>query len=150
MIREREKDLVLGGWANPNGDAETQVRFLLDPGFAGEFYLTQIVSHHRLRPVESFLKQTRQRGVAIPGIFGVFYYRSANEKTLQALSQFLPVPSAELHAEFEAGASPQEVCARTLRALINLGATHFYVSNLPLGRAGTVFAEIVERVGVTA
>jgi hypothetical protein len=108
------------------------------------------VSHHRFRAVERFLEQARQSGVAIPGMFGVFYYRSANTSTLNTLSQFLPVPSAELQAEFRAGASPPEVCARTLRALIDIGARHFYISNLPLARAGTVFAEIVERVGVTA
>ena len=28
----------------------------------------------------------------LPGIFGVFYYRSANPKTLETLKQFLPVP----------------------------------------------------------
>ena len=29
----------------------------------------------------------------MPGIFGVFYYRSANPKTLEMLKQFLPVPA---------------------------------------------------------
>jgi hypothetical protein len=150
MIREREKDLVLGGWATPNGDAATQVGFLLDPAFSGEFYLTQIVSHHRLRPVEQFLQQATRSGVTMPGMFGVFYYRSGNAATLSTLGQFLPVPAAELRAEFQAGASPQEICARTLRALIDLGARHFYISNLPLARAGATFTEILERVGVTA
>ena len=31
-------------------------------------------------------------GVELPGVFGVFYYRSANRKTLDILSRFLPVP----------------------------------------------------------
>ena len=53
----------------------------------------------------------------MPGIFGVFYYRSANPKTLAALKQFLPVPVDGLRAEFAAGASAEEICARTIRAL---------------------------------
>ena len=68
-------------------------------------------------------------------MFGVFYYRSANPKTLQALSGFLPVPVEELTREFADGASPEEICARSIRALTEAGVRHFYVSNLPLGTA---------------
>jgi hypothetical protein len=32
---------------------------------------------------------------------------------------------------------------------MDVGARHFYLSNLPPGRAQTVFAAILERVGVT-
>ncbi len=39
------------------------------------------------------------------GLFGVFYYRSANPRTLDMLSQFLPVPADALAAEFAAGAT---------------------------------------------
>ena len=67
----------------------------------------------------------------MPGVFGVFYYRSANPKTLEMLSQFLPVPVEALKQEFAAGATPIDVCARTIRFLIDAGARHFYVSNLP-------------------
>ena len=53
----------------------------------------------------------------MPGVFGVFYYRSANAKTLEMLSQFLPVPVEALTAEFAGGATPIDVCARTIRCL---------------------------------
>ena len=45
------------------------------------------------------------------------------------------MPVEELIAEFEGGATPVEVAARTIRALKQHGARHFYVSNLPLARA---------------
>ena len=48
----------------------------------------------------------------MPGMFGVFYYRSANARTLSALSGFLPVPAEELTAEFGAGATADEICAQ--------------------------------------
>ena len=67
-------------------------------------------------------------------MFGVFYYRSANPRTLELLSRFLPVPAAALAAEFAAGATPVDVCARTLRAMMDVGVRHFYISNLPLHR----------------
>jgi 5,10-methylenetetrahydrofolate reductase len=150
QIRAREPRLVLGGWANPHGSATGQVDYLLDEHFNAEFYLTQVVSHLDLKPVERFIREARTRGVAIPGIFGVFYYRSANPKTLEVLRDFLPVPAERLITEFGAGATPVDVCARTLRALIDIGARHFYISNLPLGRATTTLHAIMERVGVTA
>jgi hypothetical protein len=149
-IRGREPRLRLGGWANPYGDAATQVDYLLDDCFTGEFYLTQVVSHLEVAPVERFVTETRRRGVTLPGMFGVFYYRSANPKTLDALRGFLPVPVKGLIDEFAAGATPVEVCARTLRAMLDVGARHFYISNLPLGRATATLHAILERVGVTA
>jgi 5,10-methylenetetrahydrofolate reductase len=149
-IRAREPRLVLGGWANPHGSAPAQLDYLLDEHFTGEFYLTQVVSHLDLNPVERFMAEARTRGLSIPGIFGVFYYRSANPKTLEVLRDFLPVPAERLIAEFGAGATPVDVCARTLRALMDIGARHFYISNLPLGRATATLHAIMERVGVTA
>jgi 5,10-methylenetetrahydrofolate reductase len=141
-IRSREPHLALGGWANPNADAERQAGYLVDGTFNAEFYLTQIVSHHETAPIERFLEAAARRNVALPGMFGVFYYRSANPKTLQVLRQFLPVPVEGLLAEFQSGASPVEVCARTIRTLKALGVRHFYVSNLPLARAQRTLAAI--------
>jgi 5,10-methylenetetrahydrofolate reductase len=149
-IRARQPRLALGGWANPHGTASMQVDYLLDEHFNAEFYLTQVVSHLDLKPVEGFMAEARARGVTIPGMFGVFYYRSANPKTLEVLRDFLPVPAEPLVAEFAAGATPVDVCARTLRALMDIGARHFYISNLPLGRATATLHAIMERVGVTA
>ncbi len=150
-IRDREPRLALGGWANPYADAARQVGFHVDGSLTAEYYLSQIVSHIDVAPVERFLEETRRRGAdRIPGMFGVFYYRSANARTLQLLSQFLPVPAAGLTAEFGAGATPVDVCARTLRAMMDIGARHFYISNLPLLGATATLTAILEKVGVTA
>ena len=150
IIRQRGTPLVLGGWANPHADPHTQIGYLLDSAFSAEFYLTQIVSHHNSGAVERFIAAAARAGVTAPGIFGVFYYRSANPQTLRGLRQFLPVPSDGLEEEFAQGATPQEICARTLRALSDLGARHFYISNLPLSRASRTLAEILELVRVAA
>jgi hypothetical protein len=56
------------------------------------------------------------------------------------------VPIEELTAEFAAGATPEEICARTIRALTAAGARHFFISNLPIGRAQRVLTQILERV----
>jgi hypothetical protein len=150
LIREGAPDLLLGGWANPHADPVMQARLLADPSFTGEFYLTQIVSHHRIEPVRRFLSEARRHGVAVPGVFGVFFYRSANPETLAMLARFLPVPIAELTREFAETPDPIEVCARTVRALLEAGVRHFYISNLPLARAPQVLNTIVERAGIGA
>jgi 5,10-methylenetetrahydrofolate reductase len=143
-IRARQPDLLLGGWANPHANPSAQVDFLLDAHVTAEFFLTQIVSHHSAGTVERFLDEARRRGVDMPGMFGVFYYRSANPRTLAALEQFLPVPAEALGREFASGARPEEVCARSIRALSDLGATHVYVSNLPLDRAQATLDTILQ------
>ena len=145
-IRERGASLSLGGWANPHRDAARQVDFLEEERFTGEFFLTQVVSHHGPEPVARFLEELDRRRVTLPGLFGVFYYRSANPKTLAALADFIPVPTDALAREFAAGASPDEVCARTLRTLSALGARRFYISNLPVGRAAQTLARILAQV----
>ena len=150
MLRERDNALALGGWANPHGDPERQVDYLTASNFHAEFYLTQVVSHHHAARVERFVQTSERRGLQLPGLFGVFYYRSANRRTLDALKGFLPVPVEELTAEFGAGATPEDVCARTIRALMDVGARHFYISNLPVLRAQHVLGEILEKVGVIA
>jgi 5,10-methylenetetrahydrofolate reductase len=145
-IRAREPHLALGGWANPNADADRQIGFLTDGTFDAEFFLTQIVSHHTIAPVARFLDAGARVGLSLPGLFGVFYYRSANAKTLQTLSQFLPVPVEGLTRDFAGGATPVEVCARTIRALKQLGARHFYVSNLPLSKADATLEAILAAI----
>ncbi len=131
-IRAHVPALTLGGWANPHQRAETQVGYVSDPRFSGELYLTQVVSHHDLPKVDAFLTAQQAAGVAIPGIFGVFYYRSANPKTLSVLQQFLTVPAEALTAEFGAGDSAEAICARSIRELRRAGARHLYLSNLPI------------------
>jgi len=150
QIRARERRLTLGGWANPYADTATQVEYLNDDCFNAEFYLTQIVSHLNLAPVDRFITEAKRRGIAKPGMFGVFFYRSANPNTLAALSRFLPVPVDGLTREFNAGATAIDVCARTMRALLDVGARHFYISNLPLHSAATTLNEILDRVSAKA
>lgn len=150
LIRRRHSDLELGGWANPTAPAATQVDFLLDRHANADFYLTQIVSHHQAAQVASFIDESRRRDMQLPGVFGVFYYRSANPATLHMLNQFLPVPVEELSAEFASGATPTDICARTIRTLLDLGARHFYVSNLPLRRTAQTLGAILDQAGVLA
>lgn len=145
-IRAHMPALSLGGWANPHADPETQAAFVADEQFTGEFFLTQVVSHHDAVHVEAFLEALDRHGVDLPGIFGVFYYRSANPKTLATLSQFLPVPGEGLTRDFSDGVTAEDVCAKTIRALRSAGAKHCYVSNLPVGRARLTLGRILGRV----
>jgi 5,10-methylenetetrahydrofolate reductase len=150
MLRARDQALALGGWANPHADAERQVDYLTAPTFNAEFYLTQVVSHHHAQDVTRFVAAAERRDLRLPGIFGVFFYRSANPRTLNALNEFLPVPIEGLTEEFAAGDTPEDICARTIRTLMDVGARHFYISNLPVARAQNVLGSILEKVGVTA
>jgi 5,10-methylenetetrahydrofolate reductase len=144
MVRARDGELTLGGWANPHGDAAAQVGHLIDAHANAEFYLTQIVSHHSREAVSRFIAEAERRRLRVPGMFGIFYYRSANPKTLEALAHFLPVPIDELRAEFAAGATADDVCARSVRRLADAGAKHFYISNLPIGRAAATLRRVIE------
>jgi hypothetical protein len=142
-IRRHQPGLALGGWANPHGDPVSQVAHLLAGHVNAEFYLTQIVSHHSRGSVERFLEEGGRRGLRLPGIFGVFFYRSASPRTLAALQSFLPVPADALTREFAAGATAEEICARSIRELRAAGARHFYISNLPIGRAAPTLQRIL-------
>jgi 5,10-methylenetetrahydrofolate reductase len=142
-IRKRQPALSLGGWANPHASAERQVGHLLEGNITAEYYLTQIVSHHSREQVERFLGEAERRGLGLPGMFGVFYYRSANPKTLRILSEFLPVPAEGLAQEFAEGATPDQICARSIRALMDSGVRHFYVSNLPVASAAATLRRVM-------
>ncbi|MGH9308109.1 MAG: hypothetical protein ACRD1U_01960 [Vicinamibacterales bacterium] len=142
-LRKHQPGLALGGWANPHAPVDAQVGHLLDERVTAEFYLTQIVSHHSRDRVEAFVEETARRDLTLPGMFGVFYYRSANPRTLAALKSFIPVPAEELTREFGEGATPEQVCARTIRSLREAGARHFYVSNLPLQKAALTLSRVM-------
>jgi 5,10-methylenetetrahydrofolate reductase len=142
-IRAHQPRLALGGWANPHASAAEQVGHLLAADATADFYLTQIVSHHSRDRVEAFVSETEKRRLPLPGMFGIFYYRSANPRTLRALESFIPVPAEALTNEFAAGATPEEICARSIRVLRDAGARHFYVSNLPLVRAARTLEAIL-------
>jgi hypothetical protein len=145
-IRERIPSLALGGWANPHRHAPEQADFLADDGICADFYLSQVVSHHSAGGVEAFLKELGVRGVTMPGVFGVFYYRSAKPDTLARLSEFFPVPVEALVREFADGATADEVCARSIRSLRDAGAERIYVSNLGLARPEAALRRILDLV----
>ena len=58
------------------------------------------------------------------------------------------MPVEGLTREFAAGATAEEICARTLRRLVDAGARHFYISNLPIGRAASVMKSVLARAGL--
>jgi len=90
------------------------------------------------------VNEARRRQVPYPGVFGVFLYRSANPATLAKLADFFPVPAAALTREFEAGLSAEELCAKTVRALRDVGADKVYLSNLGFQQVETRYRRIVE------
>ena len=145
-IRERVPRLALGGWANPHRHPDEQAGFLAAPNAHVDFFLSQVVSHHSAAHVEAFVRALERRGVEAPGIFGVFYYRSAKPSTLSRLSEFFPVPVEGLTREFGAGVDADEICARSIRALRDAGATRVYVSNLGVRRPDLRLKKILERV----
>jgi hypothetical protein len=146
ILRARVPSLALGGWVNPHRPADEQVGFIRPPDAVAEFALSQIVSHHSLAGVAWLLESMERAGVQIPVVFGVFLYRSANPQTLATLSRFFPVPVEELGREFAAGATAEEICARSIRELRRIGADKVYVSNLGNRGAGRRLAKILERV----
>ncbi len=56
------------------------------------------------------------------------------------------MPAEELTREFGDGATPEEICARSIRALTDAGVRHFYISNLPLGSAARTLQRILQLV----
>jgi hypothetical protein len=136
---------MLGGWANPHAEPATQAKYLSE-SFFGEYFLTQVVSHHDRAKVDAFLDAAARKRVTMPGVFGVFYYRSANPRTLETLRQFLPVPTGGLTEDFARGATPEDVCAATIRSLRAAGVRNIYVSNLPVRKARQTLAAILKRV----
>ncbi|MDZ7779112.1 MAG: hypothetical protein U5R14_04125 [Gemmatimonadota bacterium] len=146
IIRERIPSLALGGWVNPHRDPEQQLDFLTAENAYNDYALGQIVSHHSLGEVERFLEAADRRGVDIPMVFGVFFYRSANPRTLSLLSDFFPVPVEELKREFEEGQTAEDILARTIRDLRSIGADKVYVSNLPTRGIDRALERVLERV----
>jgi 5,10-methylenetetrahydrofolate reductase len=145
LIRQKIPGMTLGGWASPHGGLR-QVEYILQPDYSADFFLAQIASHYQTVALDEFLNHAEKRGVKIPGIYGVFYYRSANAKTCSMLSQFFPVPFDELKRDFDAAVAAAEICARSVQALLQRGVKHLYVSNLPMGTAVQKLAEIESRV----
>jgi 5,10-methylenetetrahydrofolate reductase len=145
LIRAKVPGLTLGGWANPHG-GRRQVEFMLHPEYAADFYLAQIVSHYQVAAIDDFINETERVGVKIPGIFGVFYYRSASPRTFAMLSKFIPIPTEELTRDFAANIRPEEICARSVHALLQRSVRNVYISNLPMPAAAETFSRIESRV----
>ncbi len=145
LIRDNVPGITLGGWASPHG-GRRQVEFILHPEYSADFFMAQIVSHYQLSAIDEFLNEAERLRVKIPGIFGVFFYRSATTNTLDMLSRFFPVPVAELKRDFEAKLAPEEICARSIHALVNRSVKNVYISNLPMATATEKLARIEARV----
>jgi 5,10-methylenetetrahydrofolate reductase len=145
LIRKAVPGLTLGGWASPHG-GRRQVEYMLHPEYSADFYLAQIVSHYQTAAIDDFISETERLRVKIPGIFGVFYYRTPNPRTFDLLSKFLPVPVAELTRDFAAMIEPEEICARSVHALVQRGVKNVYVSNLPMATATQTFSRVEARV----
>jgi len=141
MLADRLPGLSMGGWVNPHKDARQQVGWLTAEDSHATYALSQIVSQ-----VEGLLETLETSGKAAPVLFGVFLYRSANPATLSALGDFFPVPAEQLTQEFEAGATPEEICARSIRELRAAGAEKIYVSNLGNRGAGARLRRILDLV----
>jgi hypothetical protein len=147
QLRARHPTTVLGGWANPHRDPTEQVAYLEDGSFTGEFFLTQIVSHHHLRHVERFVEEVRRRELTLPGVFGVFLYRSANPATLERLRQFFPVPVEGVTRDFAAGLTPEDICVKTIRGLRDVGVDKIYLSNLGFLKPEARYRRVLQALG---
>ena len=141
-LKERNPELTLGAWANPHRHIETQADFVSNANYTADFFLTQLVSHHDIERVQAFQSALAAREVAIEPVWGVFFYRSANRKTLERLSEFFPIPVEAILADFASGLSPIELCATTILALRGVGANKVYISNLHPERAATQLRQI--------
>lgn len=129
-IRTRIPGLVLGGWVNLHRDPEVQADYLADPDCSADYVLTQVVSHHDAQKVDAWLEETARRDLDVPTAYGVFYYRNGRRDTLENLARYFTVPVGEIGREFEEGAMPAEVCARSIFALRLAGIENVYICNL--------------------
>jgi len=145
-ILARTQALTLGGWVNPHRSPVEQMGFLSAADYSATFALSQVVSHHSADRVEALLAEGSRRGIDLPLVFGVFFYRSANQNTLERLRQYFPVPADALAEEFAEGATPEEICARSIRTLRDVGADKIYVSNLGYRGVETKLTEILSLV----
>ena len=124
---------------------ERQVEFLQATEFTGEFYLTQIVSHHELEPVAQFMETARGEAESPGPVWRVLLPQRESGDTRDAQ----PVPACAC-ARSGKGVRLRRHAGRgrrgTIRAMMNVGVRHFYVSNLPLGRAESTLTAILEAV----
>lgn len=149
LLRQAHPTMVLGGWVNPHRDAERQVGYLLDHRESLDFALTQVVSHYDLSGLDLFLNEAAKRSLTLPIVAGVFYYRSARPRTLQTLSQFIPVPAVALTKDFgEHKLSASQIAAASVRALADRGVSRVYLSNLDTHQAPQQLSQIATLAGL--
>jgi len=146
LIRARLPGLSLGAWVNPLKEPVEQLGFVAPGSAHADFALAQVVSHHSLAEVSRFLLARDRLAPELPVVFGVFFYRSANPATLEALGRFFPVPAEGISKDFATGAEPEAICARSIRELRSVGADKIYVSNLGNRGAMTRLRRILDRV----
>ncbi len=144
-LHERGHGLALGGWANPHAILNVRSIISRRQNFNAEFFLTQVVSHHDANRCRRFVDTTERRGVTLPACSASSSIAAPTPGTLEALRAFCRCRSKGSTREFAAGATAEDVCAQTIRTLINAGARHFYISNLPIARAQRVLASIMRR-----
>jgi hypothetical protein len=142
VLRSAHPSMVLGGWINPHRNVAQQVDYLLAERSSVDFVLTQIVSHHDLSGIEQLLAASARHGLDLPILAGVFYYRSPRRKTLEQLSQFIPVPIDAVVRDFAAGQTADAIAATTIAALDRLGIRRVYLSNLATSSAPLQWAKI--------
>jgi hypothetical protein len=53
---------------------------------------------------------------------------------------------ADLQRDFGANVHPEEICARSVHALLHRGIRNVYISNLPMATAAQTFGRIESRV----
>lgn len=129
-IRNRVPGLALGGWVNLHRNPVIQADYLTDAGFSADYVLTQVVSHHDAQKIDAWLEETARRDLDLPTAYGVFYYRNGRRETLASLARYFTVPVEEIEREFEDGAMPAEICARSIFALRRAGIENVYICNL--------------------
>ena len=91
------------------------------------------------RAVERFLAEAERRGLALPGMFGVFYYRSREPDDAADAAAVPACAGRGAQRGVRGRRDARCVCARSIRELTAAGVRHFYVSNLP-GRPGRLDA----------
>ncbi len=150
LLHARDHTITLGGWANPHARCRHGRSTILR-----RRAFTQSSTSHRLSAITTSAQRgtvSRRRTAARNDTAGcirrVLLPEREPSHRWPRCRAFCPCRVEGLTREFAAGASAEEVCARTLRTLLDVGARHFYISNLPIRRAPAVVASILERAGI--
>ena len=142
-IRRRQPELELGGWVNPHKNPRLQVEYLLESTATADFFLTQVVSHHDLGALESFLYEARRQDLTVPGTVRDLLLPERQPSDPRYPGSVPAGSPPGLTEDFAGGATAPEVCGLTVRALWNLGIHNIYISNLPVYGAPAVLKEVL-------